>query len=126
MLSKIFSLLILIAWVYILAIFFAPSIADQYGNSSLNTKIRHIKDASLLLSSGATENPQSIIDTLKNNGESILTETKQTIDTTKKVAEEKLEQAKQAKQSAEDAYNALEKAKSDLQKLTNLSGSTAP
>lgn len=123
MFSKLIAFILLIAWVYIVAVFVVPREADQYGNPELNTKIRTIKDMSLNYASG-TESPASLADKLMTTGKDLVDESKQTADHIQSTLNEKTEQAKAAAASAQKAYDAVEQAKKDFQNLTNFSGST--
>jgi ElaB/YqjD/DUF883 family membrane-anchored ribosome-binding protein len=123
MFSKLIAFVLLLAGIYILAVFAIPKEADQYGNPDLNAKIRTIKDMSLNYASG-TESPASLADKLMTTGKDLVDESRETIEHTEQVLTEKTEQAKRAAESAQKAYDAVEQAKKDFQNLTNFSGST--
>jgi methyl-accepting chemotaxis protein len=123
MFSKLIAFVLLLAGIYILAVFAIPKEADQYGNPDLNAKIRTIKDMILNYASG-TESPASLADKLMTTGKDLVDESRETIEHTEQVLTEKTEQAKRAAESAQKAYDAVEQAKKDFQNLTNFSGST--
>jgi hypothetical protein len=60
MFSKLIAFILLLAGVYIIAVFAIPVTADQYGNPEFNAKIRNIKDMSLNYASGS-ESPTSLM-----------------------------------------------------------------
>lgn len=123
MFSKLIAFVLLLAGLYIVAVFVIPATADQYGNTVFNAKIRTIKDMSLIYTSGS-ESPASLADKLMTTGKWIADETRQTADQIQSTLTEKTEQAKAAAASAQKAYDAVEQAKKDFQNLTNFSGST--
>ncbi len=123
MLAKLIAFFLLIGWSYVLSVFVVPDMADQYGNTELNAKIRIIKDQSLNYASGS-ESPTSLAEKVLNTSKNLVDETKQTVENTQKVVTEKTEQAKKAAESVEKAYNALEEAKTDIKNLTNFSGAS--
>ncbi len=49
-LLQIFSIVIILAVLYILSVFFFPDFADKYGNSDINAKIRNIKNMAFSIS----------------------------------------------------------------------------
>lgn len=148
MLNKLIAFILLLGWVYVLSVFAIPEIADKYGNSSFNAKIRDIKDKSLHFASGSDSassiadkildvskwiadeaqkkiaSGSELSDTLIDTSRSLIDESKQTIENTQKVVTEKTEQAKKAAESAQKAYDAVDQAKQDIKNLTNFSGST--
>jgi hypothetical protein len=123
MFSKLIAFIILVASVYIIAVFVVPREADQYGNPDLNKKIRTIKEKSLSYTSGS-ESPASLAEKLMMTGKDLVDESRETIEHTEKVLTEKAEQAKAAATSAQKAYDAVEQAKKDFQNLTNFSGAS--
>lgn len=58
-LLQIFSIVIILAVLYILSVFFFPDFADKYGNSDINAKIRNIKNmaSSISLPDGSLNLP---------------------------------------------------------------------
>lgn len=123
MFSKLIAFILLLAGLYIVAVFALPREADQYGNPELNAKIRNIKDMSLNYASGS-DSPASLADKLMTTGKEIMDETRDTANQIQSTVTEKTEQAKAAAASAQKAYDAVEQAKKDLQNLTNFSGGT--
>ncbi len=123
MFSKLIAFILLLAGLYIVAVFALPREADQYGNPELNAKIRNIKDMSLNYASGS-DSPASLADKLMTTGKGIMDETRDTANQIQSTVTEKTEQAKKAAESAQKAYDAVEQAKKDLQNLTNFSGGT--
>ncbi len=123
MFSKLIAFILLLAGLYIVAVFALPREADQYGNPELNAKIRNIKDMSLNYASGS-DSPASLADKLMTTGKGIMDETRDTANQIQSTVTEKTEQAKAAAASAQKAYDAVEQAKKDFQNLTNFSGGT--
>jgi methyl-accepting chemotaxis protein len=123
MFSKLIAFILLLAGVYIIAVFAIPVTADQYGNPEFNAKIRNIKDMSLNYASGS-ESPTSLMNKIITTWNGIADETRQTADQIQSTLTEKTEQAKRAAESAQKAYDAVEQAKKDFQNLTNFSGAT--
>lgn len=79
MLNRLIGLIILLVTSYVLLVFLAPDIADTYGNKSLNTTIRNIKNQSLNFASGA-DTPQALVDKIGNSVQPMLDSTKKNID----------------------------------------------
>jgi methyl-accepting chemotaxis protein len=123
MFSKLIAFILLLAGLYIVAVFAIPREADQYGNPDLNAKIRNIKDMSLNYASGS-DSPASLADKLMMTSKDLVDETNKTAEHIQSTLSEKAEQAKRAADSAQKAYDAVEQAKKDIQNLTNFSGGT--
>lgn len=107
---------------YVLSIFIVPDMADQYGNTYLNTRIRTIKETSLHFASWG-ESATSIADKVIDTGKDLIDETKKTTENIQSTVTQKSEQAKEAMDSVERLYDATKEAKKDIQNLTNFSGS---
>lgn len=130
MFSRLFAFIILIVSGYILLVFLFPEIADQYGNKELNVKIRNIKEQSLMIWSW-NETPDSLWKNFSNKAEELGASSQKIIDDSKQTAaqiqttiEEKTIQVQQAANSVEKAYNAVNAAKTDIERLTSFSWST--
>lgn len=130
MFSRLIGLIFLLAAGYLLVVFAAPDIADQYGNKELNAKIRAIKEQSLSFGSGELS-PSSLFDELTGKATEFASGTKQLIDESKQTVNqiqttvtEKTEQVKQAADSVQKAIDAVNTAKDDVQKVTTFSGTT--
>ena len=123
MLSRFIGFILLIGSVYLVCIFLIPEIADKYGNSDINAKIRSFKDNSLLMASGSTS-ASSIVDRLKTEAQKTLQEGTKTIEQIQTTVEQKTKQVQDTADSVKTAIDAVEKAKDDISTLTNLSGTT--
>lgn len=118
MIWKLISLTLLGAILYILSVFFYPQFADQYWDPEINAKIREYKNLSLEFASG-WENPISIIDKLKNNSEDYIYETKRTYENIQNTISGKVQDVKTAADSVEKAYQAVNAAKQNIEKVVN-------
>lgn len=94
-----------------------PHIADQYGNKQWNDTIRALKSQSESYSGGTMS--------LYENLTWLLKESKNTLDNAQKAIETKTIQVKETAESVQKALDAVEKAKTDLEKLSTFgSGKT--
>lgn len=130
MFSRLFAFIILVLAGYAILVFIAPDFADKYGDTTINAKLRNIKEASLSLWSG-WEDPISVWEDISgrttliaSGSKQFMQDAKQTADFAQSTITEKTEQIKQAANSVEKAYNAVNAAKNDIQKAASLSGIT--
>lgn len=127
MFSRLLAFIVLVISGYVLLVFFLPEIADRYGNKEFNSKIRTIKEQSLTIWSW-NETPDSLWKDFSSKAEEIRDSGQQFIDDSRKTAtqiqstiEEKSTQAQQAAESVEKAYDAVNTAKTDIERLTTFS-----
>ncbi len=132
MLGRLIGIVILLGTLYVLAVFVVPEKLDTYGNKGINIWIRGIKNTADSISQ---ENPKTLVQTLQDSintisttasgfiasGASLIDESKKTYDTTKAVVDTKIEEINTATESVKKAYNALDEAKKNIEKLTNFS-----
>ena len=117
MFSRLFGSLI-IAWVlYIMLVFVAPNITDQYWNKDINTKIREYKDKSLQFASGS-DSPESLFDKIKETTTSYIEETKKNIQNLETSVDAKVIQVHEASIAVENAYTGVIDATHKIQNLT--------
>lgn len=119
MIIKLLALGLTLGMSYILTVFFVPEFADKYGNIALNTKIRDIKNASLEFASGS-DTPASLIDKLTGTSKEYIDETVKTYENIQNTVSGKLQDVKSAADSVEKAYQAVNDAKADIQKVVNI------
>ena len=119
MFARLFALFLVIAVIYIVAIFVTPNLADQYGNQEWNHQIRSLK-GTLESETGTL----SIYEKLKTTANSYMSESKSTIEYIHNTVTTKTEEVKNAAESVQNAYSAVGKAKDDFQKLGNFSTGT--
>ncbi len=117
MFTKLFALFILIGVLYTGAIFIIPDVADSYGMKSWNDTLRWFKSKldtdTAHFSSGST-----LIDNITDIARPYIDETKAVTKQVQETVTIKSMQVKQAADSVEKAYQAVEWAKKDVQKLT--------
>ncbi len=101
-----------------MTVFFLPEFSDTYGNRELNANIRKYKDISLEFASGS-DNPESLIEKFKTSSENYIDETKRTYETIEKTLSGKIQDVKTAADSVEKAYQAINEAKSNIDKVVN-------
>ena len=127
MISKIISILLIISASYTVAVFFAPTQADEIaaliGAPNLNDQIRALKTQADGVSN-------TLID-LKNNTGGILDNAKTTIDSARSVVEntrstieQKVDQTQAVVKSVQDLSQAASAVKTNLSTLTTLTGAT--
>ncbi len=116
MITRLLSIILLIAVVYILAIFVIPNIADQYGNQSWNEKIRTLK-RTLESETGSA----SLYEKFKSTTDTYVSESKSTVEHIQNTVTNKTAEIKNAAESVQNAYNAIEEAKNNLGKLGSFS-----
>ncbi len=115
--TKIFSLLLIFAILYIGGIFLFPELSDTYGSKKINNSIRDFK-AKIDSDSANFWSGWAIIDKVTNIAKPYIDGSKEVTNQLKTTIETKTEQAKQAADSVEKAYKAIEWAKTDVEKLT--------
>lgn len=113
MLSRLLSLFLIISVFYTLSVFLMPESADRYGNIILNEKIRSFKSGI----DTNTGSPASLYDQFKTTTTSYVDETRSTANQIQSTVEIKSQELQNTARSVQDAYTALEKAKTDIQKL---------
>ncbi len=123
MFSRLIGFLLLIGWLYTIAVFLVPDIADKYGNPEINAKVRSFKDNSLLMASGSSS-ATSIVDKLTTETQKTIQEGTRTIKQIQTTVEQKTKQVQDTADSVKTAIDAVEKAKDNINTLTNLSGTT--
>ena len=117
MLSRLFALVCIIVLLYIMWVFLLPNIADQYGDKSLNAKIRDFKNQSLQFASWS-DTPQSLFEKVKSNTDTYIKETKEQAKELETTVNTKIEQAKEASNAVQNAYSGVIDAKQKIQVLT--------
>ena len=109
---------IFIVWIlYILLIFVAPNLADQYWNKDINTKIREFKNQSLQLASGS-DSATSLFDKLKASTTTFIQDTKKDIEWLETSVDAKVKQVHEASIAVENAYSGVVDATVKIQNLT--------
>lgn len=117
MFSRFIGLILLIASSYVLLIFAAPSLADQYWNPELNAKIRKYKDQSLQFASGS-DTPQSLIEKITDATTSYIEDTKKVVEDVNTTISNKVDQVQDASVAVQSAYSGVVDAAKKIQGLT--------
>lgn len=112
----------LILAVYVLWVFFFPDIADQYGDQSINQKIRTFKNEYMTPENGITDS-RSLFEKMLSWAQSTYTESRDTYTHIRSTIEEKTEQVEKTTESVKKAYEALDTAKKNIDSLTDFSWS---
>ena len=109
---------IFVVWMsYLLLVFIAPNIADQYWNKEINTKIREFKNQSLQFASGS-DTPISLFEKIQWTTTSYIEESKNTAKTLETTINTKVNQAKDATVAVENAYSGVMDAANKIKILT--------
>lgn len=117
MLIRLVSFIIILVTLYLMLVFVAPNIADQYGNKDFNTKIRNIKNESLEFASGS-DSPVSLFEKMKNSVTPVIEDTKNTVKDIETTVNTKVIQAQEAKVAVENAYSGFVDATQKIKALT--------
>lgn len=117
MLARIVSLFLLSLVIYVLSVFLFPAAADKYGNPWWNQRIRVFK-SSLESYTGTST---SLFDTLQTTTKGVVNEARMTTDTITITLDHKIQDIQKSAQSVSVAVDALKKAKSDIEQLTDFS-----
>lgn len=130
MVGKIFASFILIAVLYVFAVFFAPnlsdSVAEKLGMISVNTTIRQLKNGADYTSdtllqikdaSGAINGVRGVVDQLNEKTGQM----SNTINTIRQVGEQKVEQVQKTADSIKKAGEAITEVQGNITELTTLS-----
>ena len=120
MIARILAVFLIFAITYVLWVFIFPQEFDTYGNIGLNAKIREYKNFSLQFASG-WENGASLIDTMKSTSQSYIDETQKTYKNIQSTLSGKIQEVQTAVDSVDRAYDAVNQAKSDLNKIIKAS-----
>lgn len=100
-------------------IFLFPEFADRIGNPTWNASIRKLKHQTENIGTfSGSSNPKSLIENLGTNAREITNEMRSTATQVKGTIETKTQEVKQAADSVQNAYQAVEKAKNDIQKVS--------
>lgn len=128
MIPRVFAAMLLIAALYVLAVFLSPTQADELsdvlGINGFNQKLRSLKDSADGISEkiiSAKEATGGVLDNAKN----LIDQTKSVVDTTKSVIEIKTNQVQKVYESAEKTTQAISEFKSNVSELTSFTGATA-
>ena len=132
-LGKIFSLLILLFTVYLIAIFFAPSIADSIGQDlwvlSFNTWVRELKWGADTVSEDILQLKdawdtlswaRSVVDKTKD----LIQKTQQWIETTRQTIQTKVDQVNKVADSFEKTKNSVTELQKNIDNLTTFDTGT--
>lgn len=117
MFSRLFGFVIIVVVLYLMLIFVAPGVADQYWDKELNAKIREYKDKSLQFASGS-DSPSSLFEKIKGTTNTYIDTTKTEINKLENTLNTKVNQAKEAGNAIENAYSGVMDAKNKIQNLT--------
>jgi Tfp pilus assembly protein FimT len=116
MFSRIFGFIMLLAMLYILAIFALPEFADTYGDRDINTKIRNLKNQSLEFASGSNT-PESLWKKIHTTISPQIQELQSTVQEVTTTVDTKIQQAQEASQAVQSAYSGVLDAKQKIQNL---------
>ncbi len=117
MFSKLLGSIIIISVLYIMFVFIAPAIADQYWNKEINTKIREYKNKSLEFASGS-DSPSSLFEKIKSTSNTYIDATATELKKIEQTVNTKVNQVKDAWSAIETAYSGVIDAKNKIQILT--------
>ncbi len=119
MIVRLFALILILLVLGVGTIFLFPDFADRVGSSTLNTSIRKLKHQTenIGVLSGSS-NPMSLMENFSDNTTQITNEVRSTATQIKSTLETKTQEVKQAADSVQNAYQAVEKAKNDIQKVS--------
>jgi methyl-accepting chemotaxis protein len=117
MFSRLFWLIAVLAFSYLLIVFALPTIADQYWDPILNAKIRNIKDASLQFASGS-DSASSLVDKIKNTATPYIDDTKKAVEDINTTVTNKVNQVQEASIAVQSAYSGVIDAKNKIGNLT--------
>ncbi len=118
MFTKLLAFFCIITIVYIGTIFMLPEIADTYGMKSWNDTIRSLK-AKLDTDNAHFGSGKTLIDGISDIAKPYIDESRAVTKQVQETVTTKTEQVKKAADSVEKAYQAVEWAKKDVQKLTD-------
>lgn len=123
MLARIVGFICFIIGIYVLLVFSAPEFADRYGSTSLNNRLRTLKDASLQFATGA-EDPRSLIDRIGQWTQSAFDDTKKKVDEVNKAVDTKIEQVKQVGTAVWEVYDSVKNTTDTVGNLVNTASTT--
>ncbi len=119
MIARLFALILILLVVGVGTIFLFPDFADRIGNPTLNASIRKLKHQTENIGAlSGSSNPKSLIENLSNNAVEMTNEVRSTATQVKSTIDTKTQEVKQAADSVQNAYQAVEKAKNDIQKVS--------
>lgn len=119
MIARFLALILLCIVVGVGMIFLFPEFADRIGNPTWNASIRNLKhQAENIGTFSGASNPKSLIENLSNNAKDMTHDLQSTATQVKNTIETKTQEVKQAADSVQNAYQAVEKAKNDIQKVS--------
>lgn len=142
MVTRILWSFVLIATLYVTAIFALPEWADSagdvFGITEFNRLLRELKDGTsedeeffpqslkdLNTGSGLIQQTRNVVGDIQNDVTTMAGEVQEGVNTTKTVIETKVGQVKKVGTSVEKTASAVSELKEDLTNLSNFSGSTA-
>lgn len=117
MFTRLLGFIIILVTLYLMLVFVAPNLADQYGDKSLNIEIRNIKNHSLEFASGS-DSPVSLFEKMKNTAIPVIEDTKNTVKWFETTVNTKVIQAQEAKVAVENAYSGVVDATQKIKALT--------
>ena len=117
MFSRLFWFTIIVVVLYIMLVFVAPAVADQYWDKTFNAKIREYKNKSLQFASGS-DSPASLFEKIKGTTNTYIDITKSEVNKLEQTLTTKVNQAKEAGVAIENAYSGVIDAKNKIQTLT--------
>ncbi len=117
MFSRLVGLIAVIGFSYLLLVFALPSVADQYWDKSINTRIRNIKDASLQFASGS-DSAESLLGKIQNSATPYIEDTQKTVRDINVRITDKINQVQDVANSVETAYSGVIYATQKIQNLT--------
>lgn len=126
MIARILWSFVLVATLYVLAVFFVPAkadeLADVFGIKSFNLILREAK-------SGGAEDIKMNLDSgsggYLNELQGTVNDARKAVEATKATMQTKVEQTKKVVNSVQKTAGAIEELKSSVSDLTSLTGSTA-
>lgn len=117
MFIRLFGTIIILITLYLMLVFVAPNIADQYGDRDINAKIRNIKNRSLEFASGS-DSPVSLFEKIRGSAIPYIEDTKSTVKWLETTVNTKVIQAQEAKVAVENAYSGVVDATQKIKALT--------
>lgn len=117
MFVRLFGSVVILVTLYLMLVFVAPNLADQYGDRDINAKIRNIKNQSLEFASGS-DSPVSLFEKIKGSATPYIEDTKNTVKWIEATVNTKVIQAQEAKVAVENAYSGVVDATQKIKALT--------
>lgn len=117
MFSQLLGFVFLFGFSYLLIVFVAPSIADEYWDPILNAKIRNIKDQSLQFASGS-DSASSLVDKIKSTTTPYIEDTRQAVQDINVTITNKVNQVQDVANAVQSAYSGVIDATQKIQNIT--------